>query len=150
MLLRFYKKYHQQLLYLFFGVLTTIVNYVSFAIALRLLGTAGTLAANAVSFVLATVFAYVTNKRFVFRSPGWHPSIIIREFTAFTGARLFSFALEELGLLIGVHGLGVARYAWLGVNGVLLLKVILSFVSVLLNYLFSRYWIFGKKQGDFL
>ena len=51
----------------------------------------------------------------------------------------------SLGLLIGVHGLGVAKYEWLGISGVLILKVILSFVSVLLNYLFSRYWIFRKK-----
>ena len=137
MLLRLYEKYHQQLLYLFFGVLTTIVNYVSFAAALWLLGTSATLVANAVSFVLATAFAYVTNKRFVFRAPSWSPSVIAHEFAAFTGARL--------GLLIGVQGLGVARYEWLGINGVLILKVILSFLSVLLNYLFSRYWIFRKK-----
>ena len=145
MLLRLYEKYYQQLLYLFFGVLTTIVNYISFAAALWLLGTSATLVANAVSFVLATAFAYVTNKRFVFRAPSWSPSVIAHEFAAFTGARLFSFALEELGLLIGVQGLGVARYEWLGINGVLILKVILSFLSVLLNYLFSRYWIFRKK-----
>ena len=140
-----YHKYRLEIRYLFFGVLTTIVNYASFAIALWLLGTSATLVANAVSFVLATAFAYVTNKRFVFRSPGWRPSVITREFAAFTGARLFSFALEELGLLIGVHGLGVAKYEWLGISGGLILKVILSFVSVLLNYLFSRYWIFRKK-----
>lgn len=140
-----YYKYCLQIRYLFFGVLTTIVNYVSFAAALWLLGTNATLVANAVSFVLATAFAYVTNKCFVFRAPGWHPSVLLHEFAAFTGARLFSFALEELGLLIGVHGLGVARYEWLGISGVLILKVILSFVSVLLNYLFSRYWIFRKK-----
>ena len=140
-----YHKYRLEIRYLFFGVLTTIVNYASFAIALWLLGTSATLVANAVSFVLATAFAYVTNKRFVFRAPGWRPSVIAHEFAAFTGARLFSFALEELGLLIGVQGLGVARYKWLGISGVLILKVILSFVSVLLNYLFSRYWIFRKK-----
>ena len=140
-----YHKYCLQIRYLFFGVLTTIVNYVSFAAALWLLGTNATLVANAVSFVLATAFAYVTNKQYVFRSPGWRPSVIAHEFAAFTGTRLFSFALEELGLLIGVHGLGVARYEWLGISGVLILKVILSFVSVLLNYLFSRYWIFCKK-----
>lgn len=142
---RTYHKYRLQIRYLFFGVLTTIVNYASFAIALWMLGTNATLVANAVSFVLATAFAYVTNKRFVFRSPGWRPFVIAHEFAAFTGARLFSFALEELGLLIGVHGLGVAKYEWLGISGVLILKVILSFVSVLLNYLFSRYWIFRKK-----
>lgn len=144
-MIRIYHKYRLEIRYLFFGVLTTIVNYASFAAALWLLGTSATLVANAVSFVLATAFAYVTNKRFVFRSPGWRPSVIAHEFAAFTGARLFSFALEELGLLIGVQGLGVARYEWLGINGVLILKVILSFLSVLLNYLFSRYWIFRKK-----
>lgn len=143
--MRFFHQYSQPCSYLFFGVLTTLVNYASFAIALWVLGPAGTLVANAVSFILATAFAYVTNKRFVFRSPSWRPSVIVREFAAFTGARLFSFALEELGLLIGVHGLGVAQYEWLGISGVLILKVILSFISVLLNYLFSRYWIFRKK-----
>ena len=109
-MIRIYHKYRLEIRYLFFGVLTTIVNYASFAAALWLLGTSATLVANAVSFVLATAFAYVTNKRFVFRSPGWRPSVIAHEFAAFTGARLFSFALEELGLLIGVHGLGVAKY----------------------------------------
>ena len=74
-MIRIYHKYRLEIRYLFFGVLTTIVNYASFAAALWLLGTSATLVANAVSFVLATAFAYVTNKRFVFRSPGWRPSV---------------------------------------------------------------------------
>lgn len=138
-------KYHQQILYLFFGVLTSLVNYGVFALALDLLGNRAVLAANALAFVLATVFAFVTNKRFVFHAPDWRPAAVARGFAAFTGARLFSFGLEELGLWVCAAQLSLGRYTVLGLSGLVWAKVLLSFLSVLLNYGFSRYWVFRKR-----
>lgn len=140
-----YKKYRQQILYLFFGALTSIINYGVFALALVLLGETAVLAANALAFLLATAFAFITNKRFVFRAPDWHPAALVRGFAAFTSARLFSFGLEELGLWVCAVHLLLGRYTLLGLSGLVWAKIMLSFLSVLLNYGFSRYWVFRTR-----
>lgn len=147
-ILKFFEKYHQQIAYLFFGILTTLVNYGSFWLSFRLLGPQTVLYGNTISFFLATAFAYVTNKRYVFQVPDWRLQTVVQEFASFTTVRLFSFGLEELGLLIGTVCFSAEKRVWLGINGTFFLKFVLSLSAVLLNYLFSRYWIFRKKQGD--
>lgn len=132
--------------YLTFGVLTTLVNYVTFALILCFFGEGSTLAANAVAFVAAVAFAYITNKLFVFRSKSWSRGVLAREISSFVGARLFSFAFEELGLLMCMW-LSVEQYSLFGVNGIMIAKIILSVVVVILNYFFSKFFIF-KKPGE--
>ena len=143
-----FEKYHQQIAYLFFGILTTLVNYGSFWLSFRLLGPQAVLYGNTIAFFPATAFAYVTNKRYVFQVPDWRLQTVVQEFASFTTVRLFSFGLEELGLLIGTVCFSAEEREWLGINGTFFLKFVLSLAAVLLNYLFSRYWIFRKKQGD--
>ena len=132
--------------YLFFGVLTTVVNYIVFWLALRLLGEDGALWANVIAFVAAVIFAYVTNKLFVFDSKSWAWSVLCREIPAFIGGRLFSFGLEELGLWICVDVLAVGEYALLGINGVLIAKAVLNIVVIVVNYILSKFLIFRKKK----
>lgn len=132
--------------YLFFGVLTTVVNYGVFALILHFFGAESTLIANGAAFVAAVAFAYVTNKLFVFESKSWAKEVLARELPSFVGARLFSFAFEELGLLVCIW-LQVERYSLFGLNGILIAKIILSFVVVVLNYFFSKCFIFKKSGG---
>lgn len=103
--------------------------------------------ANAVAFVAAVAFAYITNKLFVFESKSWSGKVLLRELPAFVGARLLSFGLEELGLLICMW-IQVEQYSLFGLNGILVAKVVLSLVVVVLNYFFSKCFIFKKSKGD--
>ena len=135
----------ETLSYLFFGVLTTIINYLAFVVGIFILGPNNTLTVNTIAFILATIFAYVTNKIWVFNSKSWSIKILKSEITSFLGARIFSFLFEQLGLLVCISILNVANYYIFNVNGIMISKVILSFLVVILNYVVSKFFIF--KDG---
>ena len=141
------QKYAEPIKYLVFGVLTTIVNYLIFWLIIGFFGEGSALAANAAAFAAATIFAYITNKLFVFQSRSWKGAVLLREFFGFVGARIFSFLLEEVGLLLCMEVLHVERFVLLRISGLMVAKIALSFISVLLNYLFSKYLIFSKKKA---
>ena len=132
------------LTYLLFGVLTTVVNYVVFWLTLRLGGEELVLVANALAFVASVIFAYVTNKIFVFQSKSWTWNVLKKEVATFVGARLLSFGLE--GLLLCTHVWKVGRWALFGINGILVAKVVLSFLVVILNYVISKFLVFQTKE----
>ena len=142
-----YKKYEEYISYLFFGVLTTIVNYASFAILRHFLGDEWIHWVNAITFVLATTFAYVTNKLFVFKSKSSSFGAICKEVLSFFVSRISSFFIEELGLYLCVNILNVGQYKVLFTDGTMIAKIVLSFLAVILNYFFSKLIIFRKK-GD--
>lgn len=132
-------------MYLIFGVLTTVVNYGAFWIFLNLLGDELVLTVNTIAFVFAVTFAYVTNKIFVFKSKSWKPKILAKEVSSFLAARIVSYFFEQIGLIVCVEYLHVGEIKILGFDGILVSKVILSFVAVLVNYIFSKFIIFKKK-----
>lgn len=133
------------LLYLLFGVLTTVVNYVVFWLVLHLFGEDIALAANAIAFAASVIFAFITNKLFVFESKSWERHILGKELTSFVGARLLSFGLEELGLLLCINQLKVGRWALFGISGVMIAKIALSVIVVILNYIISKFLVFRTK-----
>ena len=89
-----YEKYKDLIPYVIFGVLTTIVNYVSYWLFAHPLG-CGTVFSTAVAWALSVLFAYVTNRRWVFHSEARGVKAIGKEFAAFLGAR--SARLERYG-----------------------------------------------------
>ena len=140
------QKYEEQLSYLFFGVLTTIVNYVSFAVLKYFWTDDWIHAVNIVTFIIATLFAYVTNKLFVFKSRSWSFKVFSREILSFFGSRISSFILEEAGLFLCVDILNVGRYHLLFTDGTMIAKIVLSFVAVIINYFFSKLLVFNKSK----
>lgn len=124
--------------YLFFGVLTTAVNYVVYLPCYNLLGLSAWVS-NVIAWVVAVAFAYVTNKPFVFRSYDWSWKTVGPELTKFVGCRIGSGLLETAALFLTVDQL-----AW---NGNLM-KLILSVLVVILNYVGSKLLVFKKKQND--
>ena len=134
----------ETLLYLVFSGLTTLVNYLVFWLGIRLFGEERALLVNLVCFAAAASFAYVTNKLFVFESKSWAPAVLRRELPSFFGARIVSFLLEEAGLWLATGPLRAGDYQLLGVSGVLIAKLVLSVAVVVLNYLFSKLFIFKK------
>jgi putative flippase GtrA len=144
-----FKKHRELIVYLIFGVLTTAVNLATFY-AMESLTDISYLINNAVAWVVGVVFAFVTNKIFVFESKSWKPSVAGKEAVEFLGARLFSFGVEEVGLWLLVDIIGLASFTktilGFNISGELISKVILAIVVVILNYVFSKLIIFKKKS----
>ena len=136
----------ETVLYVIFGGLTTLVNYVVFWLGIHAFGEDAALWVNIVAFIAAAAFAYFTNKLCVFESRSWRWEVLRRELPSFFGARIVSFLLEEGGLALCTDVFHVARYRFLGVNGLMIAKVALSVVVVVLNYLFSKLYIFSRKE----
>ena len=128
-------KYNDIVSYLFFGVLTTLVNY---AVYLPLYNWAGwtAAAANGAAWVVAVLFAYVTNKLFVFESRSWGWQVIAPEFAKFIACRIGSGAAETAILWLSVDVL-----LW---NGNLM-KLLTSVLVIVLNYVGSKLLVFRKK-----
>lgn len=126
----------ETVLYVIFGAITTIVNIVSFQFCFNLLQIP-TLISNAIAWVLSVLVAYVTNKLFVFQSKNERFSQFVREIALFFGARLLSFGIDELGMWLMVD---VAH-----INGGLS-KIAMNVVVLILNYIFSKWFIFSSKK----
>ncbi|MDD6967532.1 MAG: GtrA family protein [Candidatus Faecousia sp.] len=129
------KKYRSQLIYLVFGVLTTVVNYLIYFPCDRLLHTAWL--SNSIAWVFAVLFAYVTNKPFVFGSHDWSMKTVAPEFIKFVGTRVASLGVENLILLVTVDLLGWNRIGW---------KLFASVLVVILNYVGSKLLVFRKEK----
>ena len=133
------------LVYFLCGLLAILVNYIVFWLALGLLGTEQVLTVNVIAFVVSTIFAFCTNKLLVFQTRGGGMKTALRELAMFFAARIASFGVEELGLWICADLIHVERYSLFGFSGLLIAKVFLLGVSAILNYIFSKFFIFKKK-----
>lgn len=134
-----FNKYKELILYMLWGSATTAVNYGAYFLFTRL-GQMHYIAANALAWLVAVLFAFWSNKCFVFESKSWAPQIAVPEFIKFTGARLFSGVLET-----GILWLCVDQ--WHFHDG--LTKLFASVVVIILNYVFSKLFIFrgGHENG---
>lgn len=144
----------ETLAYLIFGVLTTILNFGVFKlfdlIFTRSFSADLTLLTNFIAWVLSVAFAYVTNKLFVFESKSWKAKVVAKEIPSFVGARIFSLGVESLGLLIFITWLNFDRYVLeilpgFALGGKMLVKIGLSVIVVVMNYVFSKFIIFKNK-----
>lgn len=129
--------------YLLFGVLTTVVNLITLAVFNRFVDI---MVSNVIAWLAAVIFAYVTNKLFVFESKSWKPAVLAKEIPSFAGARVLTLGIEELGLLVMIKWLHLDVPLTIGpVGGEFIIKAILAVIVVLLNYIFSKLLIFKKK-----
>ena len=161
------EKFREIFWYFVFGVLTTIVNLIAFAVLREAFKVKWPVTIgkwsfdlfvtfiNAIAWVVAVVFAYVTNKLFVFHTKG----NVKKEFISFVAARLFTFFAFELGLfslsvmvmenacnmpkddiLISIFGIDIAN--------IYLVKLFIAVFVVIANYIFSKLFIFKKKESS--
>lgn len=147
---KLFNKYKELISYVFFGVLATIVSIGSFKIFDVILGEHLYMLSNVISWIITVIFAYFTNKLWVFQSKSWKPNVVVRELIGFFGARLFSLGVEELGLWLMIDKMNIGTIGFeildFDVNGNLIAKVIMQVVIVILNYIFSKLIIFKKKD----
>ena len=143
---QFVTEHRQGVLYLVFGGLTTLVSILSFALFNALLGDDRYLLSNLLSWVLAVVFAFFTNKHLVFASRSNDKKTLLTEGGKFLGARLLSLGLEELILWIMLDLLAMENLVILTIiTGELIAKVVATIIVVAVNYAISKFFIFKKK-----
>lgn len=132
------KKYEEILRYGFFGVLTTAVNFLVFYFFDSLLGKSYLLA-NFIAIILSILFAYLTNKKFVFQSETEGMKESLKEFISFLSLRLLSGVFDMFAMFLLVDGLD------LNTN---FSKVLTQFIVVISNYVFSKLFIFKRKEAN--
>ena len=132
-----YLKYKEIINYLFFGGCTTIVNFISYYIPARIIGIDEVIS-NSIAWCISVLFAYVTNKIFVFSSKKENLEGILKEMFSFIFARLFTGALCDIGLFALMINI-------LGINDIVS-KITTQILVVILNYVLSKLVIFKKEK----
>lgn len=126
------KRIKEVINYIFFGVLATIVNILSFYIFDTIFNWQY-LVANAISIAVSILFAYITNKLFVFESKTETRQELFQEFTSFVSFRLLSGGIDMLTMLVLVDILTIDSF---------IAKLFTQIIVVILNYIFSKFFIF--------
>ncbi|MBE5821028.1 MAG: GtrA family protein [Clostridiales bacterium] len=129
------------ILYLIFGVLTTLINFICFFILSEYIFTSlnqntNISLSNLIAFIIAVLFAFITNKLIVFGSNDKNTKKTIKELLSFICARIFTFLISTGGILLTVNILFIHKY---------ISKIIFNIIEIVLNYLFSKLLIFRKK-----
>ena len=122
--------------YIFFGGCTTLVNIVSFYVLRRI--AVPLHAANLASIILAVLFAYIVNSKFVFQDRCERLRDHIRPFLKFIGARAVTMAVELLGVWLTADILKMNEMAG---------KVITQVIVMALNYVFSKFFVFTSGKA---
>ena len=129
------KKYKDIILYLIFGVLTTLVNWLVYFPLANLLKV-NYIAADVIAWVAAVAFAFVTNRTYVFHSER-RGTAIAGEAAMFAAARVFSLLCEIAVMALGIDLLGFNEN---------LVKIAAAVLVVILNYVFSKLIVFKRKE----
>lgn len=135
-LCEFAKKYWDLIVYLLFGILTTAVNYIVYLPLLNVFLLPGSLS-NVIAWIAAVVFAFLTNKPFVFKSRDWSANVVIPELIKFVGSRIGSGLAETVIIFLTVDILDWNGNVW---------KMITSIFVVVLNYISSKMFVFRNKK----
>ena len=131
---KWYIKHSEGMRYLVMGALATVVNIVVYALCYYPLGISNEIS-NCIAWIVAAIFAYLTNKWCVFDTKAKDKKDLVREATSFFGARLLTLAFDEGAMVLFVRVL-----LW---NPVLS-KVIANVIVIILNFIFSKLFIFKK------
>ena len=135
MLKELYLKYKEVINYLFFGGCTFLVSVVSFYLFNKVLFLNEHLS-NILSWILAVLFAYITNKTCVFESKTTSKKELLKEISSFFTARLLTLGIEELILLIFVN---IFKF------DAMIVKIFAQVIVILANYVLSKLFVFKKK-----
>lgn len=127
-----YKKHEEGINYLIFGFLAFVLNYILYFIFADAI-VMHYMAATGLSWVLTVVFAYWTNRTFVFKSQNKETASVVREFVSFIGARIATEVLELVLMYVMVDLCQVNDK---------ISKLVCQVIVILANYVFSKIWIF--------
>lgn len=129
-------KYKELFFYAVFGVGATVINIVSYRVLANTFGKKYFLIANIIAWILAFIFAFITNKLFVFESKSWEAQIAMKEFVGFLSARLATGILDTVLMWLFVSVISLDDT---------LSKIIINILVIIINYIASKFFIFKKE-----
>lgn len=132
-----FHKYYELISYVFFGGLTTVVDFVIYYILLLAFGEGIHMAANVAAWAGAVAFAFFTNKKYVFLDKEQGGAAVAAQAVRFVLSRLFSLGVQLLLVWVGVEVLTIS--AWL-------VKLPVAVFVVILNYITGKFAVFIKKK----
>ena len=139
-----YLKNKEVINYLIFGVLTTIVNLISkYILLFTILDAEDPIKlqlAVIISWLIACLFAYITNRKYVFESKSKQ---IVKEMIKFFSARLTTLGLEMLIMFVFVTALGLNSDIW-----VIIWTLVAQVIVIIANYIFSKLLVFKNKEKE--
>ncbi|MEG0180797.1 MAG: GtrA family protein [Peptostreptococcaceae bacterium] len=137
-LFNLYGKYKEIILYLFFGLLTTVVSISSYYLCSEILQL-HYLISNIISWIFAVIFAYVTNRIWVFESKSKGIQSVLKEIFTFINCRLLSGIIDMAVMILLVDIININD---------LYSKIFTQFIVVILNYLLSKLIIFKNNTTN--
>lgn len=141
-IIELYKEYEEVIRYLIFGVLTTLVNLtVKYLLLFTLLDAKNALElqiAVIISWIVAVIFAYVTNRKYVFKSKN---SNYLKEISSFVIARIVTLILEMFIMWFFITLLKLNNDIW-----VIFITIISQMLVIIANYIFSKLFVFKSKK----
>lgn len=132
----FLRKYEHLIAYLFFGVLTTLINLISFWLISKFTSVE-TIPATIISWIIAVIFAFVTNKIWVFKSKNKSRKETTKEIINFLIARIITLFVEVFIMWLMVDHFHHDKLIW---------KLLCNVITVVLNYLFSKLFVFKESH----
>ena len=145
------------LMYLIFGVFTTVVSWGTYTVFVNVCKMS-VFWANFVSWICAVTFAYITNKLWVFESKSWEAEFVIKEAASFFASRGVTGVIEivcvPLLVKTSFDNLFYNLFEKMGVGMKILFtdgiysKIVVSFIIVILNYVFSKLIVFKNKKVE--
>lgn len=144
-----YKKYQEIADYLIWGVAAFILSMVIFWVFVSKLGMTEWLA-NIIDWIIVVIFAFFTNKLFVFRSKASSLLAVGKEFVSFTVARLATLVLEEVVIIIGCNILGfnAQSYHLPFIDDGTIVKLFAQVLVIITNYILSKLIVFRKPKKE--
>lgn len=133
-----YRKYEEGISYLFWGGVAFVLSMVLFYIFANIMMLDEQIA-NIFTWIICVIFAYLTNRTFVFKSKTTGAKAVTKEFVDFTAARLATLVLENAVLFICID-----LFLWHN----MLAKLLGQFLVIVSNYVLSKLWIFKKKDSN--
>ena len=136
MIQELWTKYKSLIMYAVFGVLTTVVNMVSYYLSYNVLRIPN-VPSTIIAWVLAVLFAFITNKLWVFDSRSFKRKVLIHEIWTFMAARLITGLLDVGIMYLTVDVLGWNATLW---------KLLSNIIVIILNYVLSKLIVFKKDN----
>lgn len=133
-LMKCYFRYKGPILYIFFGGITTLINIISYYISYKTLHLSN-VTSTILAWIFSVIFAFISNKIWVFESKSWNKNIVTKELVSFVSVRLLTGFLDIAIMYIGVD--------LLNYNG-LLMKIASNLFVLVSNYIGSKLFIFKK------
>lgn len=129
------KKYKFIILYGIFGVLTTVINIGVYGLLYSVLDVSNVIS-NIIAWIASVLFAFITNKIWVFESKSFDVKLIIKELGSFTACRIATGVLDLGIMFVGVDLLK---------GPAIILKIVSNIIVIILNYIMSKIFVFKKK-----